>query len=269
MPDRAAGRRRQDGGGLGLRDGDAATLDAGSRLLVAGQPHNPLLFMQSTANAVLGRLSCDFGITGPLLSLSTADDLAGELLVHAELLLEDEEVDRVVLVGVELAATPRTAAAHRGLGTVAPAADRAVALVLDRGDPYRTRPMTPRQNPTRPRPRVRQPPRPGRAGRPIPRNDTMIAKDERALIIEDAALGAGNVIHRLKAYGRPMDERVLWTDGTWQAPDGDVPTVLTLGELHEIVEIYAGWYHARGSGRATRWRSRPGPAPSSRSTSSP
>jgi 3-oxoacyl-(acyl-carrier-protein) synthase len=115
--------------------GDATTLDAGSRLLVAGQPHNALLFMQSTANAILGRLGCDFGITGPLLSLSTVEDLAGELLATGELLLEDGELDRVVLVGVELAATGRTAATHRALGTVPPAADRAVAVVLDRDTP--------------------------------------------------------------------------------------------------------------------------------------
>ena len=74
----------------------------------------------------------------------------------------------------------------------------------------------------------------------------MITKEERAQIIKDSSLGAGNVIHRLKAYGRPLDEPVLWTDGTWQAPDGTRPTVLTLGELHEIVEEYAGWYHAQG-----------------------
>jgi acyl-coenzyme A synthetase/AMP-(fatty) acid ligase len=74
----------------------------------------------------------------------------------------------------------------------------------------------------------------------------VITKEERAQIIRDGALGAGNVIHRLKAYGRPLDEQVLWTDGTWQAPDGTRPTVLTLGELHGIVEEYAGWYHAQG-----------------------
>jgi acyl-coenzyme A synthetase/AMP-(fatty) acid ligase len=74
----------------------------------------------------------------------------------------------------------------------------------------------------------------------------MISKLERAQITKDATLGAGNVIHRLKAYGRPLDEQVLWTDGSWLAPDGSRPAVLTLGELHEIVEIYAGWYHARG-----------------------
>ncbi|MEU5271805.1 class I adenylate-forming enzyme family protein [Streptomyces hygroscopicus] len=74
----------------------------------------------------------------------------------------------------------------------------------------------------------------------------MITKRERAQISQDAALGAGNVIHRLKAYGRPLDEQVLWTDATWRAPDGSHPEVLTLGELHETVETYASWYHARG-----------------------
>ncbi|GAA1939755.1 class I adenylate-forming enzyme family protein [Amycolatopsis minnesotensis] len=74
----------------------------------------------------------------------------------------------------------------------------------------------------------------------------MIGKDERARIIADTELGAGNVLHRIKAYGRPMDERVLWTDGTWQAPGGGSPGVLTLGELDEVVETYASWYHARG-----------------------
>lgn len=120
---------------LGSAMGDATTLDSGSRLLVAGQVHNALLFMQSTANAVLGRISCDFGITGPLLSLSVAGDLADELLDTAELLLEDEEVDRVVVVGVELAATGRTAEAHHGLGTAPPAEDLAVAVLVERGDP--------------------------------------------------------------------------------------------------------------------------------------
>ncbi|MVO88799.1 AMP-binding protein [Streptomyces sp. p1417] len=74
----------------------------------------------------------------------------------------------------------------------------------------------------------------------------MITKEERARIAADAALGAGNVIHRLTAYGRPSDEPVLWTDGTWQAPEGSRPDMLTLGELHDAVEVYAAWYHAQG-----------------------
>jgi hypothetical protein len=114
--------------------GDAASLDLGSRLLVAGQVGNALLFMQSTPNAILGVLSQDFAVTGPLLALSTLDDLAGELLAAAELLLEDDELDTVVLVGVELADNERTAAAHRELGTDPAAGNLAVAIVLDRKD---------------------------------------------------------------------------------------------------------------------------------------
>ncbi|MFC0540399.1 class I adenylate-forming enzyme family protein [Kutzneria chonburiensis] len=74
----------------------------------------------------------------------------------------------------------------------------------------------------------------------------MISKEERARIAADTELGAGNVLHRIKEYGRPLDEPVLWTDGTWQAPDGSRPTVLTLGRLYEIVETYAGFYASKG-----------------------
>jgi hypothetical protein len=114
--------------------GDSGTLDLGSRLMIAGEVSNPLLFMQSTANAILGRMSIDFSISGPLIALSPLGDLAADLLATADVLLADGEVDRVVLVGVELAGSERTAAAHRELGSDPPAADLAVAIVLDRGD---------------------------------------------------------------------------------------------------------------------------------------
>ncbi|MGX1564741.1 class I adenylate-forming enzyme family protein [Streptomyces sp. NPDC055506] len=74
----------------------------------------------------------------------------------------------------------------------------------------------------------------------------LISRQERARICSDTELGAGNVLERLKAYGRPLDEPVLRTDGSWQAPDGSRPRVLTLGRLTEAVETYAGWYAARG-----------------------
>ncbi|WP_033289776.1 class I adenylate-forming enzyme family protein [Amycolatopsis jejuensis] len=74
----------------------------------------------------------------------------------------------------------------------------------------------------------------------------MITKEDRARILADRELGAGNVLHRVKEYGYPLDEPALWTGGTWLAPDGTRPEVLTLGELHEIVETYAGWFHAQG-----------------------
>ncbi|MEU5978362.1 class I adenylate-forming enzyme family protein [Streptomyces sp. NPDC047315] len=74
----------------------------------------------------------------------------------------------------------------------------------------------------------------------------MISEELRRKILADGELGAGNVLHRLPLYGRSMDEQVLWTDGSWRAPSGDRPEVLTLGELHEVVEAYAGFYHRSG-----------------------
>ncbi|MGW0839904.1 class I adenylate-forming enzyme family protein [Streptomyces sp. NPDC002787] len=74
----------------------------------------------------------------------------------------------------------------------------------------------------------------------------LISRQERARICSDTELGAGNILRRLRAYERPLDEPVLRTDGTWRAPDGSRPNVLTLGELYEVVEAYAGWYAAGG-----------------------
>ncbi|MFI9648321.1 class I adenylate-forming enzyme family protein [Streptomyces sp. NPDC052040] len=74
----------------------------------------------------------------------------------------------------------------------------------------------------------------------------MISEELRQRILADGALGAGNVLHRLTGYGRTLDEKVLWTDGTWRSPSGDHPEVLTLGELQEIVATYAGYYHQAG-----------------------
>ncbi|MEU3601708.1 class I adenylate-forming enzyme family protein [Streptomyces sp. NPDC006798] len=74
----------------------------------------------------------------------------------------------------------------------------------------------------------------------------MISEDVRRQILADAALGAGNVIHRLPLYGRSLDAPVLWLDGTWRAPDGDHPESLTLGGLHEVVAAYAGYYTRAG-----------------------
>ena len=140
--------------------GDSGTLDLGSRLLIAGEVSNPLLFMQSTANAILGRMSIDFSISGPLIALSPLGDLAADLLATADVLLADGEVDRVVLVGVELAGSERTAAAHRELGSDPPAADLAVAIVLDRGDEIPAAPNPSQPVPTQPDPAEPDPTQP-------------------------------------------------------------------------------------------------------------
>lgn len=111
--------------------GDSTTTDQASELLVNGQVHNPLLFMQATANAVLGRLSIELGITGPLLALSTTDDMAGALASAAELLLVEDDLDAVLALGVELAPNPRTAHAYAQLPATPPAHDVAVAQLLE------------------------------------------------------------------------------------------------------------------------------------------
>lgn len=98
--------------------GDTTTADLASRRMVSGRVHNPLLFMQATANSVLGHTSREFGITGQMFSLSTLDDALTELLAMADLLLEDPEVDRVLVLGVELGGGERVAAAHRELSPV-------------------------------------------------------------------------------------------------------------------------------------------------------
>ncbi|GAA2365762.1 hypothetical protein [Streptomyces cuspidosporus] len=86
--------------------GDTTTADLASRRVISGQVHNPLLFMQATANSILGYLSREFGITGQTFSLSTLDDPLAELLAMADLLLEDPDLDRVLVLGVELGAQP-------------------------------------------------------------------------------------------------------------------------------------------------------------------
>ncbi|MDW4907279.1 hypothetical protein RB628_18450 [Streptomyces sp. ADMS] len=95
--------------------GDTTTADLASSRMVSGRVHNPLLFMQATANSVLGLMSREFGITGQMFSLSTLDDPLAELLAMADLLLEDPELDRVLVLGVELGGGERVAAVHREL----------------------------------------------------------------------------------------------------------------------------------------------------------
>jgi len=120
---------------LGSTVGDSGTTDLASRLMIGGQVSNPLLFMQATANAILGYLSKEFGITGPLIAMSALTDLGSALLDTANVLLDDEELDRVLIVGVEQAGSDRTTAVCRELGLTEPAEDFAVALLIDRDSP--------------------------------------------------------------------------------------------------------------------------------------
>ena len=117
---------------LGSVVGDSTTTDLASTLMVGGQVGNPLLFMQATPNAVLGWLSKEFGVTGPLVALSATEDLGSALLDAAAVLLDDPELDRVLVVGVELTGNDRTTAALGELDLEPPTEDFAVAVWVDR-----------------------------------------------------------------------------------------------------------------------------------------
>jgi len=95
--------------------GDTTTADLASSRMVSGRVHNPLLFMQATANSVLGHMSREFGITGQMFSLSALADPPAELLAMADVLLDDPELERVLVLGVELGGGERVAAVHREL----------------------------------------------------------------------------------------------------------------------------------------------------------
>jgi acyl-coenzyme A synthetase/AMP-(fatty) acid ligase len=87
--------------------GDTATADLASRKLVAGLPLNALLFYQSIPNSILGHLAQQYGFVGPLTCLAARERLLTRCLAQAELILEDEAADRVVVVAVELAPDER------------------------------------------------------------------------------------------------------------------------------------------------------------------
>ncbi|MFG2298612.1 beta-ketoacyl synthase N-terminal-like domain-containing protein [Streptomyces sp. NPDC048603] len=118
--------------------GDATTSDLASQKLVSGRVHNPLLFFQSVTTSIVGHLCIEYGLTGAVNCIAS-DSGAGEAALEAAaLLLRDATVDQVLVIGVELAANPRTEAAFahlaaRGSATEPPADDLAVALLLRRG----------------------------------------------------------------------------------------------------------------------------------------
>ncbi|QEU90687.1 beta-ketoacyl synthase N-terminal-like domain-containing protein [Streptomyces kanamyceticus] len=115
--------------------GDATTSDLASQRLVSGRVHNPLLFLQSVTTSILGHLTIEYGLTGPVSCLAADSGVGAEALDAAELLLLDDDIDQVLLIAAELAANPRTGAAFAHLaasgGTgLPPGGDLAVALLL-------------------------------------------------------------------------------------------------------------------------------------------
>lgn len=126
--------RRGTGVLLGSVAGDTTTADVASRNLLSGRVRNPLLFYQSIPNSILGYVSRQFAITGPMACVAGAGALYPDLLEMADLWLDRPDLDRVVVVDVELAANERSRAAYAGLteGESPQEFDTAVALVLAR-----------------------------------------------------------------------------------------------------------------------------------------
>ncbi|WP_018222376.1 beta-ketoacyl synthase chain length factor [Salinispora pacifica] len=123
---------------LGSIAADATTADTAARDLACGDVHNPLLFFQSVPSSVLGALAKEYNITGPMTCLSAREDLPRHLLETAAVLLADGQVERVLVIAVEL--TPQARArqvfaelAGDGSTVRAPRGDFAVALLLTRG----------------------------------------------------------------------------------------------------------------------------------------
>ncbi|GLZ32247.1 hypothetical protein Lesp02_44350 [Lentzea sp. NBRC 105346] len=108
--------------------GDSTTTDTASRRQLAGQVHNPLLFYQSVPTSILGYVTREHGITGPICCISVfGESQAAEM---AQDMLAEGDIDRVLLVEVELAPTQRVAAAATGLAVQPPAEHTATATVV-------------------------------------------------------------------------------------------------------------------------------------------
>jgi hypothetical protein len=87
----------------------------------------PLLFFQSNPNAVLGHIAARWQLTGPVVAVSPADAVPGEVppdaLELAELLLADGDADQVLVIAAEAATAEATPVDS---GTT----DRAVAVLV-------------------------------------------------------------------------------------------------------------------------------------------
>ncbi|HEX4787944.1 MAG TPA: hypothetical protein VH372_05745 [Actinospica sp.] len=121
---------------LGTVFGDSATADAVCQRLAEGTVHNPMLFFQSVPTSVLGALCRDYTITGPMVCVSEQRDTAAWLLGAVDELLDEEEIDQVLAIGIELVSNPRVRAAIEGsdpeIHSAMPEADTAVAMLVRR-----------------------------------------------------------------------------------------------------------------------------------------
>ncbi|WP_431999750.1 beta-ketoacyl synthase chain length factor [Streptomyces sioyaensis] len=102
-PSAAAGQGARTAVVLVSRLGDVATDRAVAAAVDAGRPVQPLLFFQSVPNSVLGHVTTQWQLHGPVVCFSPEGDPEEAALEYADLLFADDEADRALLVLVELA----------------------------------------------------------------------------------------------------------------------------------------------------------------------
>lgn len=122
--------------------GDVTSAHAVARAVDAGTRVGPLLFFQSVPNAVAGYVATRWGLAGPVLAISPAGDPWTIGLEAADLLIDDGDADRALLIFVEQGSAEPTGAEQGSAGTADAGpdrgeptgvnADRAFAVLVER-----------------------------------------------------------------------------------------------------------------------------------------
>jgi len=101
---------------VGSGIGDSWTADTTTRGVIDGRRLEPLLFYQSVPVSILGFAAQEFGILGPVVTISSFPDPLARLLSLADTLLDGENVEQVVVLVAAPSGSPRQLAIERAHG---------------------------------------------------------------------------------------------------------------------------------------------------------
>jgi 3-oxoacyl-(acyl-carrier-protein) synthase len=99
---------------------DTTSLERSAEQVRRGGRIDALLFHQTVPNTVLGVLSCDYGITGPMFCVSGPERPYDEAVAVAGLMIADGAADAMLAIGVELPTTAGEFLATAGLLRLGP-----------------------------------------------------------------------------------------------------------------------------------------------------
>jgi 3-oxoacyl-(acyl-carrier-protein) synthase len=102
QPPADAERGKRTGVVLASVRGDTTTADTVADAVLAGRRVPPLLFFQSNPNAIVGHVTARWGLGGPVVCTSPADDALADGLTVAALLLADGDATEVLVITAEL-----------------------------------------------------------------------------------------------------------------------------------------------------------------------